>query len=142
MRKVIIRPLFLLLMLVIIATCENNAQEESWSLVGSWINQAYETIDGYSAKVVYLSDGSAEVYKLLSDAIPIATGTYVIDDDWTESGIHWFKVTAPMGGTTYYEIDKLSNGGNTYESVASTVAYPAQFDPLNPSYYYTIRYRQ
>jgi hypothetical protein len=137
--------LFLSLFMVVLllsVTGALSAQEKDWDIVAAWSNQSYETMSGYSAKVVYDSNGTVSVYKLLSDTRVLAVGTYIIDDSWTEPGIHWFKIRGFLGATTYYEIDKLTNMGTTYESVFSTTAYPAKFDPNNAAYGYTIRYRQ
>ena len=78
----------------------------------------------------------------LFDTHVVATGTYVIEDDGTERGIHWFKVKTVFGGTPGYEIDRLTNDGNTYGSVFPWNTYPVEFDPTSPTYSYTIRFRQ
>lgn len=141
MRKPAIRILMLLVIVLALSTCAPASPEKSWSLIGTWINQSYETTGAYAAKIVYASDGTVSAYKLVSDTTPESSGTFVIDDDWTETGIHWFKVKGTLGATTYYEIDKLTSGGNDCESVFTTTAYPAQFDPTNPAYGYTTRSR-
>ena len=138
--KRVMMALLLMWMLSAPAACVLSDPEASWTLVGTWINPAYE--GGWFGKVVYRDDGTVEIYYLISDTTVVATGTYVIEDDWTEKGIHWFKVKTVFGATPGYEIDKLTNDGNTYESVFTSNAYPAEFDPASPSYSYTIRFRQ
>jgi len=118
------------------------AQEQSWSLVGSWINKAYDSPGTFSAKVVYGADGNLTTYKFLGDSNASAKVPFTIEENWTEKGVHWFKVKIPMGSGTLYEIDKLTEGGNTYESVFCMDKYPLTFDTKSPSYYYTIRYRE
>jgi hypothetical protein len=118
------------------------AQEESWPLVGAWINKDYDISGKFSAKVVYGGDGSLKTYRHLSDTSAAADLTFTVEESWTEKGIRWFKVKIPFGSGTMYEIDKLTEGGNTYESVFGTDKYPLSFDPKSPSYMYTIRYRE
>ena len=36
-------------------------------------------------------DGTVEAYDLISDTNAVATGTYTVEDDRTEKGIHLFK---------------------------------------------------
>ena len=143
--KRVMMALLLMWMLSALATCvlsgEDNT-EASWRLVGTWINPAYEDPGGFSGKVVYREDGTWEVCDLISDTNAVATGTYIIEGDWTEKGIHWFAVRADSGNIIGYEINKLTNNGNTYESVFSSSSYPTEFDPTSPSYFYTIRFRQ
>jgi len=54
----------------------------------------------------------------------------------------WLKVQFTKINMTYFEIVKLTDGGNTCESVFSLVDYPARFDPTSEAYYYTIRHRE
>jgi len=122
---------------------EDNA-EASWELVGIWINPAYEDSGRYLGKIVYRADGAWEGYDRISDASPAASGTYIIDDEWTEQGIHWFAVRAISGEITGYEINKLTNNGTTYESIFSTISYSSslEFARISPSDFHTIRFRQ
>ena len=136
--KKIMMAFLLLWMLPGLVACVLSDPEASWALVGTWINAAYE--GGLFGKVVFRDDGTVEGYNLISDTTVVATGTYIIEDDWTEKGIHWFKVKTVFGATPSYELDKLTNDGNTYESVFASGTYPASFDPTSPSY--RIRFRQ
>ncbi len=115
--------------------------EQSWSLIGTWINPTYETTDGYSAKLVYNLNGTWSVYKTMSDTAPSFTGTYTIAKDWTEAGIHWFQVTGTFtGGSVFYELDKITNDGSIYESTAATTGYPTAID-RNAGFMTTLRFR-
>ena len=140
MRKITISCL-LSFILPLLFSLSSSAQEESWSLVGTWINKDYDISGTSSAKVVYTDDGHVMLYKRLSDSYPRAKFTYKIEESWTEKGVHWFKVKIPFGTATMYEIDKLTEGGNTYESVFRKDEYPVSFDAKSPACSYTIRYR-
>lgn len=119
------------------------AQEESWSLIGSWINKAYDYPGAFSAKIVYSADGNLTMYKFLKDSNESDKSSFAIEENWTEKGVHWFKVKLSMAnGTTWYEIDKLTEGGNKYESVFCRDKYPLNFDPNSPAHYYSVRYRE
>jgi len=144
-RKILSLPVMLMLaMLVATAVLAEDNPEPSWELVGVWINPAYEDSNRYLGKIVYRADGIWEGYSLISDASPVARGTYVVDDEWTEKGIHWFAVRAISGDITGYEINKLTNNGTTYESIFSTTSYPSslEFARISPSDFQTIRFRQ
>ena len=116
------------------------AQEKEWSLVGTWVNPAYEGSNVYPPQSVFNSDGTITTYYHAGDSLPWASGTYTIESDWTESGVHWFKVKSTFGAYTYFEIAKLTNEGNTYESVGSWGSHPSSFDKSSDSY--SIRNRQ
>jgi hypothetical protein len=95
-----------------------------------------------SARVVYGGDGQLTTYKLLSDTSPSSKTVFMIEESWTEKGVRWFKVKIPTATRTMYEMDKLTEGGNTFESVFCMDKYPLSFDTKPPSCYYTIRYRE
>ena len=126
--------------LCVTTSCESPIPVSDWSLVGTWINASYEVPGGHFAKVMFQVDGSLAAYTLIADSVPYASETFTSTDDWTETGIHWFKVQAVLNATTYYQIDKLTNNGNTHEMVYATTSYPASFD--TSSQYYTNRTRQ
>ena len=130
------------LFLALLCSSSLFAQEESWSLVGSWINKAYDKTGNPSAKIVYGADGVFTLYQHLSDHTEMLKTAYTIEKTWTEKGAHWFKVKIPIQTRTAYEIDKLTEGGNKYESVFRWDEYPETFDTKSPSYGHTIRYRE
>ena len=118
-----------------------HAEEKDWTIVGTWINPAYDGTDvGKLPKSVLATDGTISLYYHVGGSLPWAVGTYVIESDWTEPGVHWFKVKSAYSVWTYFELAKLTNDGNTYESVASSDAYPSTLDPSSRSY--TTRSRQ
>jgi hypothetical protein len=129
------------LFLALLCSSSLFAEEETWSLVGSWINKAYDKTGNPSAKVVYGADGVVTLYKNLSDhegtEIP-----YTIEKSWTEKGTHWFKVKFPMQTRPAYEIDKLTEGGNKYEGVCCWDKYPETLDTRSPSCFSAVRYRE
>jgi hypothetical protein len=141
MRKIII-VCALFFVLSLLCSPSLLAQEESWSLVGTWINKAYDIPGMLNAKIVYGGDGHLTLYKFLSDTTPTAKATFTIEDSWTEKGIRWFKVKILAGNETWYEIDKLTEGGNTYESVFRRDMYPSSFDAKSSPNFYGIRYRE
>jgi hypothetical protein len=117
------------------------AEEKDWTLVGTWINPVY---DGGSVdklpKVVLTSDGAISQYYHVEGSLAWSVGTYVIESDWTEPGVHWFKVRSAYSVWTFFELAKLTNDGNTYESVFSSQTYPSGFITSGDGY--RIRNRQ
>ena len=142
MRALLKGTLTFLFMTGMMAMTSLFAQEKDWSLVGTWVNPAYEKAADYPAKVVYGSDGTISLYHLSGDTTPYAYGPYVIEKDWTESGIHWFRVKLSFAEGVTYEIDRLTEGGTKYESVFSTGMYPSLFETSGDLYPYTMRKRQ
>jgi len=130
-----------ILAIAILPNSSYASPEQTWSLLGTWINPTYETTDGYSARLIYNQDGTWAVYKLIGDTSASYTGTFKIAKEWTEVGIHWFHVTGIIhGGSTFYELDKITNDGTIYESTASTTGYPAAID-RNAGFITTLRFR-
>jgi hypothetical protein len=117
------------------------AEEKDWILIATWVNPAYDGENVYAPKCVFTSDGKITQYYHIAGSLPRAVGTYVIESDWTEPGVHWFKVKSVYLRWTYFEIAKLTNEGNTYESVSSTETYPPAFDTSGQQFSYEIRTR-
>jgi hypothetical protein len=126
------------LLLSVLSGCAR--PESSWTLVGTWANSSYLPPLDMAEVVVYGADGTVEAYASAGDTAPLATGTYTVERTWVETGAHWFEVHAVVGSAEYYELDKLTAGGDTYESAWTSSAYPTQVDPAAANY--TIRYRQ
>ena len=139
MKKVLLLALVLLGVLV---SSSLTAQEKQWSLFGTWVNTDYDKSGDFSGKVSYGNDSQVSLFHLTSDSARYGYAPYVIEKDWIESGIHWFRVKLMFPEGTYYEIDKLTKGGDTYESVFTTGTYPTSFDTSGKVYSYTIRTRQ
>jgi len=116
------------------ATMPLFAQEKEWSLVGTWVNPAYENSNATPPQNIFKGDGTITTYYHIGDSLPWGVGTYSVESDWTEPGVHWFKVKSTFSQWTYFEIAKLTNEGNTYESVGSWDKYPSSFDKSNNSY--------
>lgn len=96
---------FLLLWMIPgLVMCVLSDPQANWALAGTWINETYQ--GGLFGKVVFRDDGTVEIYDFISGTTVVATGTYVIEDDWTEKGIHWFKVKTVFGAAHSYELDK------------------------------------
>lgn len=118
-----------------------SGQEKDWTLAGSWINKAYEASPNFSARVVYGDDGVESDYQRLTDSSAVRA-TYSIEDSWTESGIHWFKVKDVWGAYTFYYLIKITEDGNTYEAMSSMGGYPSKFDVTSHAYAHIQRKRE
>ena len=127
---------------LVISSCAQYAQEKSWSLVGAWINPAYDSSGIASGKVVYGNDKTVFLYRQSNDNASSASGPYLVEKDWTESGAHWFRVKITFSDGVYYEIDKLTQGGKSYESVFTLGHYPEKFDRTADARSHTVRTRQ
>ena len=123
------------------ATVPLFAEEKDWILVGAWVNAAYDGENLYAPKFVFTGDGKVTQYYHIAGSLPRAEGTYVIESDWTEPGVHWFKIKSVYLRWTHFELAKLTNEGNTYESAVSTGGYPSTFDRSGQRSSYTIRTR-
>ena len=118
-----------------------SAQEENWSLIGSWINSSYESSPIYPARLVFGNDGLTSEYQRLADKTAMKL-SYVIEDSWTESGIHWYKVKSSWPGhAAWCSIIKLTEGGNTFEAVSAIGDYPEKF-ATGPTSYHETRQRE
>ena len=122
---------------------------QDWTVVGSWINKSYDNRDYVPAREVYGHDGTLSYYQHLKDKTPndahypIATGTYSIESSWIEGDVYWFKIRCTFGDEIVYELVKLTESGNTFESVLSMGGnYPAAFVPSEEEDYYTVRHRE
>lgn len=117
----------------------------SWRLYGTWVNEAYDEIEegGPPSKLVFYESGLLEVYDDLEpDAIPFRTVSFEITSDWTEGQEHWFQINEQMGQEVIYGTARISDGGDTLESVSSAATYPdpAALDPSAEGY--LVFYRQ
>jgi hypothetical protein len=131
----------LAVMLFLIGTYALSAQEENWSLTGSWINKSYESSPLYPARLVFRNDGVLSQYQRLADKTALKIN-YFIEDSWTESGIHWYKVKATWPGAPgWHSIIKLTEGGNTFESESGLEDYPEKFATA-PTSYHEMRQRE
>ena len=93
-------------------------------------------------------DGTCYWYTSKEATEPISkrdTGTFTIKDKWTDTeGNIWYKVIIYRGGQDIeiYELNKISNFGNTLETMMSTNEWPTEIDPNHPLYTYILYYHQ
>ncbi len=131
----------LAVMMLLICTYPASAQEENWTLIGSWINSSYESSPLYPARLVYANNGTVSQFQRLADKTALKI-SYVIEDSWTESGIHWYKVRSSWPGSAdWCSIIKLTEGGNTFESVTAMGQYPEK-SASGPTPYRETRQRE
>ncbi len=136
------RTLLLALAFQLLAALSVFSQEEKdWTLVGSWVNKAYETSRTFLAKVVYGDDGMMSLYQRLSDRTRLRW-PYTVEKDWTEPGFRWFKIKYSDGHLNFCEIIRLSQDGNTLDAVGAFGDFPAEFDMNSKSYYHYTRHRE
>ncbi len=117
-------------------------------LSGIWYNEEYENpaITAWP-KYIVRSDGSFEELKeFVGSSVPNRRpGKYIsITEAWTDAkGNIWYQAKAKMDWMDqqfYYEIGKISNAGEVFESVWSYIDFPSEIDSEN--LLYEIYYRQ
>ena len=110
--------------------------KDNEELYGTWVNEKY-----HHKKVVFFSDGTYGVTINPKDELGFKD-TYQITAKWTDTeGNIWYKafLESSYRGPGYWLI-KISNSGNTYESVSDRGDYPTKIDSDNDHYH--IFYRQ
>ncbi len=116
-------------------------------LTGTWYNEEYEnpTLTAWPKLIVH-SDGSFEIFKEYAETTaPSRTiGKYIsINEAWTDpKGNIWYQVKCKVDWTaqTLYETGNISNAGEVFELVWSSIEFPAEIDSENLNY--NIYYRQ
>jgi hypothetical protein len=87
-----------------------------------------------------------ECYATLSDPVADWTCSSEVIDMWTDDeGNTWYKCVFQSyggGSSTYYALDRVSNGGKTWERAFSNIEYPKLIDPDDVMAMYRIYYRQ
>jgi hypothetical protein len=107
-----------------------NDKEE---LYGAWINTDDKSLA--AKKLIRKPDGTFEVFTSVNIEKPNYKGRYLITGKWTDSDnniwykVHWVGDWREEG----YTLHKLSNSGETLESVTDT-KYPTEIDPKNNLY--------
>ena len=99
---------------------------EVWS--GTWINTDYGK-GSNPQKKVYYSDGRWEEYKQVTNEIRCDWGKATILDKWVDSkGNVWYKTHWESShlGWKGYAMGKISNSGNTLESIQASESYPIE----------------
>ena len=90
----------------------------------------------FEQKLIVYPDGKFEYYPLITDTDPSRQGYYLtITEAWIDSeGVVWGK----SRGVMRYQLNKISDSGNTWEFCERTDKYPTNMD----HHPYIIRYRQ
>jgi hypothetical protein len=118
--------------------------KENEECYGTWINPEYNnSIRLVAAKDVYAPDGTWHSYMSVTDSQSSAKGWFKILKKWTDSeGNIWYRIDFNDPGVEIirHQLTKISNSGNTMESVFSAVEHPKELDKDNINY--RIRYRQ
>lgn len=150
-KKTIIYLLFLVLLLLLFNSCVTEkeayipiANEE---LFGTWINTTYKPVSdekrgNHFHTIKYNPDGSFEGYRTAGDLAPL-TGNYTIVAKWTDSEDSvLYKLIVKCGDetsgydrATLYELQKISNSGQTLEYMSSLNDYTTEIDPDHPEYH-------
>jgi hypothetical protein len=139
------RAIVLLLILLFSITflfAENGKKEISvkdfWdALSGTWVNTKFPgKLRWFEQKLIVYPDGKFEYYPLITDKNPSRQGYYlIITEAWIDSeGVMWGK----SRGVMRYQLNKISESGNTWEFCECTDKYPTNMD----NHPYIIRYRQ
>ena len=102
---------------------------------GTWINVDYGTRAHPYQKIINFP-GRYEAYGSANSEIVVERGTFTITDKWTDSkGNIWYKLIWMSDGLKYYELDKISNSGKTWEFVFRPSKYPQKIDSEIASYH-------
>ena len=111
---------------------------------GTWMNEEYDSA-AYPGKIRMHNWGYYEHITPSDSEVVQFKGTIVIVDKWTDSeGNIWYKtMLRAYGGTVnWFHLDKISNNGNIWEFVRTTVDFPTESD-MHPDFQlYHIYYRQ
>lgn len=122
------------------------SEKDFWNaLSGTWVNTEYTgKWRYYEQKLIVYPDGKYEYYPLTTDTNPSRQGYYfTFTEAWIDSeGVIWYKGEF-QGRGTFYVLGKISESGNTWESIADGVEKPTEWDTTKTRYEeYGIRYRQ
>ena len=140
--------LILILAVMVIAgsgATEKKRVKKSEELLGTWVNEDYESRAIATATLVYQPDGTFEQYTDVLRTLLEVDGTFTIEDKWTDSEknlVYKVKWSYKIGTQEIIEfrLIKISDSGNTYEEVFDQRKYPTEIDPIDGTY--RIRYRQ
>ncbi len=108
--------------------------KDNEELYGTWVNMDYKP-DAQPHQKIINYPGRFENFGSAESETAKETGTVTITDKWTDSeGNIWYKETFVVYGQKFYELDKISNSGKTWEFVYSYSKYPTKIDPKNTNY--------
>ena len=129
----------ILIMAVFVLLAGGSKKEEYY---GTWVNTDYDRSTlAIRAKTIHNHDGTLSKYVNTSDTEPYETGTFTIEDKWTDSeGNIWYKILYTVTGQiiSNFELTKISDNGTTLELVYSVIDYPTEIVPndgINFIYY-------
>jgi len=110
--------------------------EAGWSIIGTWTNNTYDGNPQQPGKIVVESDGTFEIYSNSTDSSAADTGTYTIEQQWTEPDYHYFhfKTVQTGSGETWYNLVQLSRNGDLYSANSGSTDYPTGIDPSDPTF--------
>ena len=104
---------------------------------GTWVNTEYYLV---AQKVVINPDGTWG-WAMQANDEPGKKFTYELKEKWTDSeGNIWYKLRLESHRGKDYVLVKISNSGNTRETVWDSNEYPTKIDPQKGNY--RIYYRQ
>jgi hypothetical protein len=118
--------------------------EEIW---GTWVNTAHSGGPYFPQKVVNNYWGSIDIFMKATDPAPSFRGAHTLVEKWKDrEGNIWYKLYWRDNGgpSIYYEIDRISNNGSTFEFCFDTREFPMEDDlkSKNLSKQYRVFYRQ
>jgi hypothetical protein len=133
-RMIVLCAVAAVVVVFVVAGCENKGPEESWTYVGTWANSAYNGLGGGPPAKLEMTASSIAYYENVTDAIPLGTGSFALADDWTSGGNHYFKGIAVIGVSTNFFLMRVTDNNNTLESNSTGTSYPAVIDPAGSQY--------
>ena len=105
--------------------------KENEVFYGTWVNMDYTL---RAQKVVMNSDGTWG-WAMSAKSEPYMKYTYELKEKWTDSeGNIWYKVRLKSHRGEEYALVKISNSGNTRESIFDSHEYPTKIDPEEDNY--------
>ena len=112
-------------------------------LSGTWVNEDYDTAQGWASKRVIRSDGTYDFFGDSSDTERMGYGEYkAIVDTWTDpEGNFFYKATFTVHLTTsvLYQLGMISSSGTEWEFVMSGIDFPPEIDANHGLYAFYYR---
>ncbi len=106
--------------------------KDTEEIYASWVNP--EAKSGLPQKLIFKPNCKVEYFPSANPKSP-DTGRYLIVNKWTDSeGNIWYKKHEVDGWHEYYSLIKISNSGNTLETVRDRNDYPTKIDPKHVFY--------
>ena len=112
------------------------SSERCGTCVGTWVNLDYN-VHGPAPKFLITTDRSA-IYDNTEDTEPVMTLHFVLADDWTSGGAHYFKFDAdppvPSTPPRSFFLMRVRDNNTTLEMNGSDTSYPAFINTDDRSY--------